>query len=357
MSTPDEAYTPDELLDYSDWHQTLDYIAWLFKTCYTTIDNIKKKKFNIHHIFVQYLSVNKIELKHIKKEFTSPHVKIKSITDDIKRGWYNELAFIYPLKASTLGVSFGDINENLQISTARFTFPSWKITEFYYSSYFYLRTIAQYKNPDFRIQEHKATLNSFKNNALDSFQKVAWKFPLDIAYKPKRKYFVAKTMVGYLKHLNHMYSYHPRTPNLSSPEITREIYKRFKKRGRRFKRPSHYTLFDFILEFRIWANYLDIDNLLTLYGSGFKAFLDQNLSLLLFFIGGITELVYIAVFGEIAYITELQNLYDLYAKNNNNIKDTFIYSSIYQRMKIFKIQGFISKEIQIESVINSNLIE
>lgn len=263
----------------------------------------------------------------------------------MKRGWYNELSFIYPLKTATLGISFREVTENLKISNTRFSFPSWKITECYYSSYFYLRAIAQYKNSNFRIQEHKATLSTFKNSAIESLRKTLWKFPLDIEYKPKTKYFATKTLAGQLKYLKHKYSNHPRTPNLSPLEITKDIYSKFQKRGKSFSKPSHYTLFDFLLEFRIWANYLDIDNLLNLYGEGFKAFLDQNLSLILFFVGGITELIYISVFGEQKYLNELQNLYTLFAKNNSEIKDNFIYSSVYQRMKIYKIRGYISNEI------------
>jgi len=351
-----EPYFPDELLAYSDWHQTLDYFSWLFKACYSHPNDLKKKHFNIRHIFENYLTLHKVELKKIKTQFNSADIKTKSITDDLKRGWYNELAFIYPLKNATLGISFREVTENLKISTTRFSFPSWKITECYYSSYFYLRTIAQYKNPNFRIQEHKATLNSFKNSALDSLRKTLWKFPLDIEYRPKTKYFASKTPAGQLKHLKHKYSSHPRTPNLSPLEVTKDIYSNFQKRGKSFSKPSHYTLFDFLLEFRIWANYLDIDNLLNLYGEGFKGFLDQNLSLILFFIGGLTELIYISVFGEEQYLKELQNLYTLFAKNNSDIKDNFIYSSVYQRMKIYKLRGYISREIKIDSIINDNEI-
>jgi hypothetical protein len=351
-----EPYFPDELLSYSDWHQTLDYFSWLFKSCYTSPNDLKKKNFNIRLIFENYLTVHKVELKKVKSQFNSSEIKSKSITDDLKRGWYNELAFIYPLKNATLGISFREITENLKISSTRFSFPSWKITECYYSSYFYFRAIAQFKNPNFRIQEHKATLSSFKNNALDSLKKTLWKFPLDIEYRPKTKYFTSKSLAGQLKYLKYKYSYHPRTPNLSPLEITKHIYSNFQKRGRSFNKPSHYTLFDFLLEFRIWANYLDIDNLLSLYGEGYKGFLDQNLSLILFFIGGLTELIYISVFGEKQYLKELQELYTLFAKNNSDIKDSFIYSSVYQRMKIYRLRGYISDEINIESVINENEI-
>lgn len=351
-----DPYFPEELEGYSDWHKTLDYFSWLFKTCYSHPNDLKSKRFNIRYIFENYLTINQVDLKKIKTQFSSQDVKEKSITDDLKRGWYNELAFIYPLKYSTLGVSFREISENLKVSSTRFSFPSWKVTECYYSSYFYLRTIAQYKNPNFRLQEHKATLNAFKNNALESFKRTLWSFPLDIEYKPNKKFYPSKTLVGLLPHLKYKYSNHPRTPHHSPFKVTKEIYSNFKKRAKRFTKPVHYTLFDYLLEFRIWANYLDIDNLLSLYGRGFKSFLDQNLSLLLFIIGGLTELIYVSVFGEQQYLRELQQLYNLFAKNNSDIKDNFIYSSVYQRMRIYKIRGYINDEIKVESVINANEI-
>jgi len=333
-----------------------DYFSWLLKVTYTSPTLIKKKQFNIRHIFENYIEYNKINLLTIKKDFIGTNLKDKEITDDLKRGWYNELSFIYPLKNSTLGISFKDISENLEISSTRFQFPSWKITEYYYASYFYFRSISQFKNSNFRVQEHKATQNTFKNNALNSLKKNLWKFPFDIEFLPTRKFYVNKTAASKKKHLNFKYSNHPRAPHLSPLEVTKEIYSVFKKRGKSFAKPSHYTFFDYILEFRIWANYLDIDNLLNLYGSGYKAFLDQNLSLILFITGGITELIYISVYGEEKYLSELQSLYNLFAINNNEIKDNFIYTSLFQRMKIYKLKGFISKEIIIESIINENEI-
>lgn len=352
----DEPYVPNELMDYENWHQTIDYMSWLLKVTYSEPNKIKNKHFNIRYIFENYIDKNQIITSVLKKEFGNKNLKTKEIIDDLKRGWYNELSFIYPLKNSTLGVSFKDISENLDVSSIRFQFPSWKITEYYYSSYFYFRAISQFKNSTFRIQEHKATQNTFKNNALNSLKKNLWKFPFNIEYFPSKRFYAKKLTVDRHKHLEYKYSYHPRAPHLSPLEITKEIHSLFRKRGKSFSKPTHYTYFDYILEFRIWANYLDIDNLLSLYGSGYKAFLDQNLSLILFIVGGITELICISVFGEEKYLIELQNMYDLFAKNNKEIKDNFIYTSLFQRMKIYKLKGIISREIDIESIINENEI-
>jgi hypothetical protein len=80
-------------------------------------------------------------------------------------------------------------------------------------------------------------------------------------------------------------------------------------------------IFDFLHDFRVWANYQNIDDLLSLRGIGYKAFIDQNLSLLLFMIGGITEICYIAVHGAESYLRNLQKLYDLFALNNPQLEN------------------------------------
>lgn len=347
-------YFPEELTDYHEWHQTLDFFSWLLKVCYSSRSEVQTKSFNIQRIFENYLATHNVRLSQIKSQFLPGKAVARSVVDDLKRGWYNELAFIYPLKESTLGVSFRDISKNQMASTERFSFPSWKITESYYSFYFYLRSITQLKNTTFRIEEHKSTLTSFKNNALANLKKTIWKFPFDIEYKPTGRFDVRTTLAFSIPHLQYQYSFHPRPPRRRASDIAKEIHKSFRKRSRRFTRPFHYTIFDFLLEFRIWANYLDIDNLLSLWGGGFKAFLDQNLSLLLFFAGGMTELIFLAVFGEKKYISELQNIYDLFATNNREIKDNFRYTSLYQRMRIYKILDYISTEIKIPAKINEN---
>lgn len=349
-------YFPVELNGYQNWHDLIDNLTWLLKICYTSKEGIQKKKFNARAIFESYLRSNNIDLKKIKNQFAADATRKKLIVDDLKRGWYNELAFIYPLKSATLGVSFREIGKNISESSLRFTFPSWKITECYYASYFYLRSITLAKNSSFRIEEHKSTLNSFKNSALSILKKTVWKFPFDIEFKTGTRFNIKNTLIDKLPHLKNKYSNHPRTPNYKPSELTKKVYEGFKKRTKRFKGPVHYTLFDFLLEFRIWANYLDIDNLLNLRGEGYKGYLDQNLSLILFFIGGLTEIIFIANFGQEEYIKQLQNLYDLFATNNTELKDNFIYSSPYQRMKIYKLMGLTDKEIIIDSIINENEI-
>jgi hypothetical protein len=110
-------------------------------------------------------------------------------------------------------------------------------------------------------------------------------------------------------------------------------------------RPTPYGLFDFLHDFRVWANYLEIDNLLNLKGSFYKSFLDQNLSLILFFIAAVTELSYIAVFGAGRYSRCLQRFHDLAVRSGSVTEEDFLRVPHHQRMQIYRELGLVKAEV------------
>lgn len=354
---PQLAWTPKEIEDYSEWHELIDEFCWLIKICYSSKDDIKRKKFRLDRLFVNYLTYHKVTLKKVRQVFlsnTSP--KIQRITDDLKRGWYNELSYIFPLRKSTLGLSFSDISLNQPDSSIRFAFPSWRITSAYYSTYFYLRALTLQKQDGFRLQEHNATILGFKNNLLQPLERVLWKFPFDISYTPRTRVYKRNLLIGTLPHTKYKYTFHPRPPHRSVSEIFEHIYKTFSRKSNLKTKPSNYMLFDYLHDFRIWANYLDIDNLLSLWGSGYKSFIDQNMSTLLFFIGGISEIAYMSVFGEEKYTEQLQSLYGLLIANNPELENEFINTSIYQRHLIYCELGLIKKVIALNTPVDLNKV-
>lgn len=355
---PAEPFVPEGIIRYNNWHTILDELAWLFKICYSDKDRIKRKKFKLELIFQNYLKDNKVTLSKLSRIFESnDKPRRKMISDDLQRGWYNELSFLVPLKKSTLGISFTDLDINSEISFQRFAFPSWKIIETYYSIYFYLRAITLLKTSNFRLEEHKSTITCFKNNLLKPLERVIWKFPLDISYTPELRYDRKSLYLNRLDHLKYQYTFHPRPPHKDAFRICEDIYNVFRKKAKAKNSTIHYTVFDFLLEFRIWANYLEIDNLLSLHSSGFKGFLDQNLSLLLFMIGGISELCFISVLGSQKYTNLLQRFYDLFASNNPELEKEFSSTAIFQRSFIYQKLGFIEKTIQLRPAENLNVLE
>jgi hypothetical protein len=267
------------------------------------------------------------------------------ITDDLKRGWYNELAYALPLKVSTLGVSFQDVRANEPQATVRYSFPSWRITTAYYATYFYLRTLTLQKQPDIRLREHSATISSFKSNLLSPLSSVIWKFPLDIIYIPGKRRIRSGRLIRSMPHLKRRYCARPRTPHRSPVQSFERIYNVFRYGGRKMGRPTPYGLFDFLHDFRVWANYLEIDNLLNLNGSFYKSFLDQNLSLILFFIAAVTELSYIAVFGAGRYSRCLQRFHDLAVRSGSVTEEDFLRVPHHQRMQIYRELGLVKAEV------------
>jgi helix-turn-helix protein len=176
---PKAAFVPKEIKRYGRWHELLDELTWLLKVSYSAPAEIKKKQFRLDHLFANFLNFHKVNIRKLRQVLYSgvqPNKRL--IIDDLKRGWYNELAYSLPLKASTLGLTFKDIEQNKQIATERFAFPSWRITIAYYSAYFFLRSITLQKQSNLRLQEHSATISSFKNNVLGPLSRVVWKPPL-----------------------------------------------------------------------------------------------------------------------------------------------------------------------------------
>ncbi|HWY80067.1 MAG TPA: helix-turn-helix domain-containing protein [Candidatus Sulfotelmatobacter sp.] len=346
---PKKPYTAENIKGYAEWHALLDEFSWLIKVSYSSPNQVKKKNFRADQLFANYINLNKIKIEKINRMFRfNPKPKKSLIDDDIKRGWYNEISYLLPLKKSTLGHSFNDITLNMKSSELRFEFPSWKIISCYYAVYFYLRSITLFGFDNFRLSEHNSTINSFKNNILNPLSKTIWKFPFDISYVPQKRKYRSQLLIQNLRHTQFRYSAYPREPFALPIQLFENIYNNFKKRGKAFKKPCIYTIFDYLHDFRTWANYLDIDNLLSLRGTGYKTFLDQNLSLILFFIGGISELCYIAVFGKNVYIEVLQKFYDEFVTNSPRLVEDFIYTSIYQRLAIYNKLGLMDASIKLK---------
>lgn len=94
---PEPAYYPEELSEYSGWHEVLDELCWLFKVCYSPSDIVKTKKFRSDIIFANYIEAHDITLKKARSVFLANQAdSANAILDDLKRGWYNELAYLSP---------------------------------------------------------------------------------------------------------------------------------------------------------------------------------------------------------------------------------------------------------------------
>lgn len=338
---PPTAWVPKEIKDFNRWHHLLDEFLWLLKVSYSDPSDIKRKAFRLDKLFYSYITTNKVTLAKIRNTFASSSSSTATLVlNDLKRGWYNELAYSFPLRPSTLRHSYSDLEQNKTSSIVRLAFPSWRITTAYYSVYFYLRAVTLVKQSGFRLEQHGATIECFKNGVVNPLANTLWQFPFNIAFVPGKTVRVASLPCATLDHAKFGYSRHPRAPHRSPEEIYRHIFQAFRQKGKAGKRPSMYSLFDFLHDFRVWANYLDIDNMLSLWGQGYKTFLDQNLAALQFFIGGITEICVMSVLGDDVYLRQLQRIYDLFAANNPEVEASFGDTPLCQRLDIYRALKF-----------------
>jgi hypothetical protein len=327
---------PPEISRYSKWHSVLDELSWVLKAVYSDPEDLKRKRFRLDVLLAHYISKNRISLKDTRREFrpTSGTVADK-VWQDLQRGWYNELAFSFPPRCSTLGLSFQDVNTNEEATAARFLFPSWRITTAYYAIYFFLRAITRLKQPVFRLEEHGATLRNFKSCALRPLERTLWHFPLNVAVWPGRRRDVRAIPQLRSRQLRFNYARHPRPPNHSPAQAHRWILSVLRHQSRDGSVTMHYTLFDYLHDFRIWANYLEIEHLLNLRGPGYKAFLDQSLATILFFVGGIAELVFLASTSETVFRNRCQLFFDVIAASSTDIAEKYSLMPPAQRLEVY----------------------
>lgn len=346
---PSQPYVPKEIGAYERWHTVLDELCWLLKVTYSTRGDLKARRFRLDQLFANYLRPHLDRAEDIAKALGPEPNRPKLVASDLRRGWYNELAFALPLKRSTLGLSFRDIELNQETSNVRFVFPSWRIVVAYYASYFYLRALTLQKEPAVRIQRHDATINAFKFNVIPALSSTIWSFPISILWAPRQRVSRRELPIHCLPHLRYQYARHPRAPYRTPMESFEFLYAHFRRRAQARKNPVIYTIVDLLREFRVWANYIDIDNVLSLWGSGFRSFLDQNLSTVTFFLAGVSEVGFIAVRGAEEYLQELQAFYDGFVCNNEEIEDVFTGTPIYHRMCIYSDLGLTGGGVRLRS--------
>lgn len=355
---PRGPWIPRNLARYADWHTVIDELVWLIKVTYTDRAALKRRRFRLDHIFQRHLDENVRTLDTLLPALvSSASAAPATLAEDLRRGWYNELAFTHPLRPATLGLGFGDVELNKEVSADRLTFPSWRFIQAYYAVYFYVRCLSQMKVSSFRKSQHAATINTFKHSVLPVCEGAVWPWPLGIRHAPGRRVRRASLPIGRLPHLQFGYARHPRPPHRTPLESYEFVRAAFRKLAARRKPSTVYTLVDFLYDFRVWANYQDIDTLMALWGPGYRSFIDMNLSVLVFFIGGCVELAFAASQGAPKYSAELQRFYDRFIARDDALRGDFPSSPLYQRSQIFSGRQLIDSGLNLRSEENPHRVE
>lgn len=344
-TTATVAWAPEALPNYGTWHDALDCNVWLLCVHYGSKELLRRKGGRLDLMLANYLRSGKVNLRRIRAAFSSTMKPNRSKSRmDLHRGWYHELAFATPLRAETLDLSASAVTRSIESSCSRLAFPTWRIVSAYYSLYFFIRSASLLKTSAFRLEEHQAAIRAFTNNLAGPLGTTLWRYPLSLT--------VRRTTLGIncapdppaSPHAKYAYSLHPRYPHRTPNELGRVLRGLYRKRLG-MNPGDCYGLIEFFRDFRVWANYQDVDNLLKLQNGGFKAYLDRNLSVLLFFIAMVGELSYLAVCGQHRYLSTLQQFYESVTADSTSARVAFSSSPVMQRLAVYRQLGFVNEGI------------
>jgi hypothetical protein len=343
---PDEPWVPKDLASYADWHTVIDEVVWLLKVTLSERSDLARHRFRLDWLLQHHLETNVRSLSNVRSSFKPAAVPPRGLVeDDLLRGWYNELAYASPLRASTLGLTFGDVEANKKGAESRLMFPSWRFIQAYYAIYFYVRCLCLMKTSGFRLEQHGATLNTFGNGVLAACERALLPWPVSVYYAPGHRVLRSTLPISQLPHLRYDYARHPRTPCRTPRDSYEYIRTQLRKRARGRGKHSAYTLIDFLYDFRVWANYKDIDGLLALWGPGYRAFIDMDLAVLVFFIGSAAEIAFASAFGEEAYVDQLQHFYDTFVLRDQQLRGQFRSCPLFQRAEVFRGTGLVNSGV------------
>ncbi|MFC6662460.1 hypothetical protein [Deinococcus multiflagellatus] len=182
-------------------------------------------------------------------------------------------------------------------------------------------------------------MRAFKGNKLSPALQVLLFFPFNLFYTPGRP-DQEPTLPKPVGHEHFQYARYPRDRQGSTPLLTRRVWIRLGKSAANWpaarRRNERFMLPDYLYHFRTWANYVNIDNLVDLKGGGFKAYMDLDLMTLTFFYAGFAELLFIARFGEAAYLALAQDFHDRFVATQPGLNQRTAPWPLAVRLQIYK---------------------
>jgi hypothetical protein len=266
-----------------------------------------RKKIRLDWILQGYIREGLASSAHIGNALappvTSPTKLGKQAAAAIRKVWYNELAYATPSLVDPFRIDKVGVTANITTSRQRMVFPSWRIPQAYYAVYHAYRALCEITDTPYRAEEHASPLRSFKASKLSPAFGKLLAFPFNIHYGPstRGKAFSDLFLPESKPYLKSEYASHPRPPHSSFHNVLKRIVAAFRggwnswSLSKRENQP--FMLPDLLYDFRTWANYIDIDNMVALKSPGLKAYLDVDLSTIIFFHAALVELAAIAVFG------------------------------------------------------------
>lgn len=339
-------YIPDHLRDYHRFHKTLNDFTWLLKAYFTPRPLLKQGHFRLDHLLQHYLrevpTIEKIGKAFAGKGALST-TQARTASESLKKVWYNELAFASPALGVPLMLDKRGVGMNLGSSADRLAFPSWRITQAYYVSYHAGRALADLCGLSYRPEEHHAPMRAFKNSGFGPAARTVLRFPFNLALRSQKARFADLRILEGKPHLKFQYASHPRPPNHSFSETGQSVLDALhdarRERWSAASAGEPFLLTDFLYQFRVWANYVDVENIVALKSGGFRAYLDLDLHTINFFLSAVVELVALARLGASRVILLAEEFHHDFVKGDEKLWNSTGLHPLNVRLRIYEHAG------------------
>lgn len=314
--------------EYLIYHDTLDKFCWLIKLYYSDKKTIKNKHYKLDVLFQNFIKNNKYNHEKITKNVSSELDLEKSIFH-LKKGWYNELVRSVPFSEDFL-----EAGTNIKGKTKFSGAIAWNIIQSYYSYYEYTNALVFTEKSDINTKEHNKTLKIFSNDLYSKLSRKTLFYPFNInSQKHSNKQFQ--------DFYKYEYALYPRLGGKDIKGLDNDIFKMLDNLSK--NNQSKNTFIDFFYDFRVWANYTGIETVVKLKNGGYLEFLKRNLSLIVFFMGGITELALLPLIGEEEFLKILKEFNSKYILNHEEYGNP-LFNPIFARFRIYKHLGIITQD-------------
>lgn len=353
-----ETFTPETspiLKGYAFYHDALDIISFLLNITYLSREELKSKLYRSDVILQRYIEKLENNIKHIKKESFKKNKK--QIIKSLKQAWYYELYFNSPARNSPLDTSSSALREDWGIIQDRMVFIAPKIIMGYYAIYYYMRVIVLLFSEVKINEQHSSLLNILKHSVWGKINNKVLFYPLNILTTKKahtirnnKTIFPVKKYPDYFKYNYSQWKRGGGYCYITEAEkaILQTLHSAGLKEKKYTTKNEPFNIFDLLYDFRVWANYIDIDTLLVLKSEGYRTYLDASMSKIMFILGGICEYLVINILGSKSYSNTISDYHYSFLTTNSILFKRGINNPVLQRNIIFhniKIISSLNPEI------------
>ncbi|PHJ38659.1 hypothetical protein P378_09100 [Desulforamulus profundi] len=328
-----------DISDYTRFHDAIDRFIWLIRYRYSDKEAMKSKKYRLDLLFQQYIKEHRIKPEDLKKNLIGKVYSNEKFTYFLQQGWYNELATAFPFIDDPMNLSTNLVSSNSNWKVD--LFPSWYIIKSYYAVYSFHNAFVFTNSNNINTFQHRKPTNHFNNALLKKFTNKLIYYPFNLSDPIIEN-------AGYLRGVNkkewgYMYSKYPRNPSQSFYDVENDYLNDLKMVRNELKCTAPATIIDLLYLFRVWANYIGNDTVVNLRSGGLLLFLERNLYSLIFFFGGLCELLAIGFLGEDEFLKVFKKFYESFIHEKKDLYENWFYIPLINRIRIYEHLGLVSK--------------